>query len=508
MATFQGPRGTRDFLPDEMAVRNTVERAVRATFESYGYQQIQTPTFELYDLFAARSGEEIRESMFTFASDAGRYALRPELTAPVCRLVANGELNRFPKPYKLYYFGPCFRYCRPQQGRYREFVQTGVELMGTRDPLADAEVIAVAVRVLANLGLDHFALRVGDVGVFRSLLGEGRESQQQERQNHIIADIDRLMHLGEKCQALVGRESLAVEDRSYVEAVRGGLARLQAEVGYTGPHAVTPEPATDDKLRQWLRDLPAAAEETYQAAWVHHRLLPADAAALLVKVARMRGPAVEVIREARALLAGTQAMQPLDDLEKVCDWLGTLGVAGVEAVLGMARNLDFYTGMVFEVDAPQLGAHRQVCGGGRYDRLVEEFGGPPTPATGFAFGFDRLVAAYRQGQHDQGRLPDSSPVDVLVVSLPPQRRQAALVAEQLRARGVRAGLDLRGVGLEEQVSYFWDLGASTLVTVGLPETGEDACQLQVRAPGARQFASERVVKSNALADEIHQARKG
>jgi histidyl-tRNA synthetase len=257
-----------------------------------------------------------------------------------------------------------------------------------------------------------------------------------------------------------------------------------------------------------LQQLPATAEETYQAAWVYHRLLPADAADLLVKVARMRGPADEVIREARALLAGTQALQPLDDLEKVCDWLGALGVAGVEAVLGMARNLDFYTGMVFEVDAPQLGAHRQVCGGGRYDRLVEEFDGPPTPATGFAFGFDRLVEAYRQAQRDQGRLPDSSPVDVLVVSPPAQRRRAAAVAEQLRAKGIRAGLDLRGVGLDEQVSYFWDLGAAGLVTIGLAETGEDSCKLQVRAPGTRQFAFERVVKLNVLADEIRQARKG
>src|SRR5438270_6487059 len=198
MATFQGPRGTRDFLPDEMAVRNQVERAVRATFESYGYQQIQTPTFELYDLFAARSGEEIRESMFTFASDAGRYALRPELTAPVCRLVANGELTRFPLPYKLYYFGPCFRYCRPQQGRYREFIQTGVELMGTRDALADAEVVAVAARALANLGIEEFNLKVGDVGVFRSLLGD--DPARQESQSRILADLDKLMNLSEKCR--------------------------------------------------------------------------------------------------------------------------------------------------------------------------------------------------------------------------------------------------------------------------------------------------------------------
>src|SRR5690606_10258411 len=88
MESFDAPRGTRDFLPDQMAVRNHVERVVKETFASYGFQQVQTPTFEQYELLAARSGEEIKESMFTFASDAGRYALRPELTSPVCRIIA------------------------------------------------------------------------------------------------------------------------------------------------------------------------------------------------------------------------------------------------------------------------------------------------------------------------------------------------------------------------------------------------------------------------------------
>src|SRR5262249_8037601 len=102
-----------------------------------------------------------------------------------------------------------------------------------------------------------------------------------------------------------------------------------------------------------------------------------------------------------------------------------------------------------------------------------------------------------------------SPVDVLVVSPPAQRRRAAAVAEQLRVKGVRAGLDLRGAGLEDQVRYFWDLGAGALVTVGLPETAEDACKLQVRAGGAKRFAAERVVKVDALANELCQAtRKG
>src|SRR6266571_1957339 len=139
MVRYQPPRGTRDFLPKDMVERNHVEKVIRSTFEAYGFQQIQTPTFEQYELLSARSGEEIKESMFTFASDAGRYALRPELTSPVCRLVASNALSGLSRPYKLYYFGPCFRYCRPQEGRYREFYQAGIELMGSQEPLADAE---------------------------------------------------------------------------------------------------------------------------------------------------------------------------------------------------------------------------------------------------------------------------------------------------------------------------------------------------------------------------------
>ncbi len=508
MRTFHGPRGTRDFLPDEMAVRNHVERAARATFESYGYQQVQTPTFEQYDLFAARSGEEIRESMFTFASDAGRYALRPELTAPVCRLVANDELARFPRPYKLYYFGPCFRYCRPQQGRYREFVQTGVELMGAGDALADAEVVAVALRVLANLGVEPSALRVGEVGVFRSLLGGERDERQQERQGHILADLDRIEHAREKCAALAAQAQWSAEDRQFVEGLRSVLGRLLAEAGYAGPHALAPAgPPSDELLRQWLADLPAAAEETYRASWVHHRLLPPEAADLLVKVARLHGPAREVLDRARELLGGTPALAALDDLAKVCGWLDVLGVRDFQVALGMARNLDFYTGTVFEVDAPVLGVPRQVCGGGRYDRLVEEFGGPATPATGFAFGFDRLVEAYRQAQRSRGKLPDVCPVDVFVASPPDGRGLSAQVADELRSAGLRVGVDLRGgAGLDEQVTYFRDLAAPVLVTVGLAELGADACKVQRRAAGTEGFASERVVKRSALADEVRGAR--
>jgi histidyl-tRNA synthetase len=498
MAKYQAPRGTRDFLPQEMAVRNHVERSVRAAFELYGFQQIQTPMFEQYELLAARSGEEIKESMFTFASDAGRYALRPELTSPVCRLVASDALRSLPYPYKLYYFGPCFRYCRPQPGRYREFYQAGVELMGSADPLADAEVIALAVRSLRQLGIQPLRLRIGDVGVLRRLLQNDSTSdpRQQERQRQIIHDLDRVMHLREKCQALAGQPGLASEDQSLIEGVTNSLAKLQEEISYTDK-ATAVTKITDnsqEQLRARLASLPDIAEATYRAAWIANGMLAAERANLLTQVARLHGPCAEVLTKARTYLKGQAALEPLDSLAKVCDWLPALGVSDFELVLGTARNLDFYTGTVFEIDTPLTGAHRQLCGGGRYDRLVEEFDGPPTPATGFAFGFDRLVEAFTSS----GQVIGAGSVDVVVISTPGQRLPAVQVAERLRSAGLRVGMDLQGErDIKDQEVYVQTSNAEFVVLV----EGSDQCKLRRRAGGAEQ-------RSNAagLAHEIAKLR--
>jgi histidyl-tRNA synthetase len=471
MVKFQAPKGTRDFLPAEMVVRNHVEKVVRAAFESYGFQAIQTPIFEQYDLLAARSGEEIKESMFTFASDAGRYALRPELTSPVCRLVASDSLTGICKPYKLYYFGPCFRYCRPQAGRYREFYQAGIELMGSRDPLADAEAIAVAVKVLNRLGISQFKLRIGDVGVFRQLLQQylAKDKRFQEQQSRVISDIDKLMNIREKCLSVASQKELSPDDEVYRNRLANELHKLQAEAYYAGPWEILPDqPPASDRLV-------SIAEATYQASWVSHGIVEEDKAAHLIAVSRIRGEYAEAMRSARDLLSGTDALQPLEDLSRVCDCLPALGVRDFELVLGMARNLDFYTGTVFEIDSPLLGAQKQMCGGGRYDKLVEEFGGPAFPATGFAFGFDRLVETFKKSGHEI----DTRAVQVLVISPPTHRQQAVELAERLRGSvsGLRVGVDLMGQDLKGQLTYRERLGAPFAVIVGEDGLGRDQCKL-------------------------------
>ncbi|MCG2825715.1 MAG: ATP phosphoribosyltransferase regulatory subunit, partial [Thermoplasmatales archaeon] len=170
---IQRPRGTRDFGPDEMFRRRQVENIMRKTCKTFGYREIATPTFESTALFTKKSGEGIVKQLYNFKDKAGRdIALRPELTAPAIRFYVN-EMQSLPKPLKLFYFGNCFRYEEPQKGRFREFYQFGVECIGGK---GEAEVIALAVKMLENTGLKNFELRVGHLGILRNILGNADSS--------------------------------------------------------------------------------------------------------------------------------------------------------------------------------------------------------------------------------------------------------------------------------------------------------------------------------------------
>ncbi|MFQ5839050.1 MAG: histidine--tRNA ligase, partial [Thermoplasmata archaeon] len=164
------PKGTRDFGPEEMARRRHLEWAFSRVAWRFGYQEVATPTFEHAELFIAKSGPGIVEEMYTFKDKGGReLALRPELTAPVIRFYIN-ELQSRPKPLKVYYLGSCYRYDEPQFGRYREFHQFGVEILGGAPLDSDVEVIATAVEAVREAGLKGFQVRVGHIGLIRDLL--------------------------------------------------------------------------------------------------------------------------------------------------------------------------------------------------------------------------------------------------------------------------------------------------------------------------------------------------
>ncbi len=378
---IQKPRGTRDFLPQEMARRRYVENRMRGVAERWGYGEIKTPTFEHIELFTLKSGEAILSEIYNFRDKGDReIALRPELTAPVVRMYVE-ELQRTAKPLKFYYFDNCFRYERPQKGRFREFFQFGVEIIGSAKAEAEAEVIALAVEMLEMAGI-RGDLHVGHLGIVRALL----KDLQPEHRSKIMRLVDK--------KDDKGLEEFLDEINAQDE-MKGKLFRL---IGLHGDNAV---------------------------------------------------------HEARELIGDIEAMSQFEAL------LSLLDVYGLEYTvdLGIARGLDYYTGMVFEIYCEGLGAQNQVCGGGSYG-LSALFGGEDTPSTGYAIGFDRVMEICEAKPEASKR--------IVVISFEDTRKEAIAIANKLREH-VSTYIDVMGRKFKDQISYANTIGASHVVIVGKNE---------------------------------------
>lgn len=326
------PRGTRDFLPQDMLKRRFVEGKLREVVTSWGYGEVKTPTFESLELFTQKSGEGILGEIYNFKDKGDRdMALRPELTAPVLRMYVN-EMQVEPKPLRLFYFDNCFRYERPQKGRFREFWQFGVEHIGSKNPEADAEVIALAYSMLSAVGVKG-DLHIGHLGIMRKLL----EDVDTETQAKVMRFIDKKEF--EALAALLGGSDgddaaggNDVNDNVSNAGYDGLYERIMALIGLNND-SVT---GVMDGVREIVGDIEAIGEFE-------------------------------------------QVMRLLDAYD-----------VPYTVNLGIARGLDYYTGAVFEMYAEGLGAQNQVCGGGSY-RLAQLFGGQDTASCGFGIGFDRIM---------------------------------------------------------------------------------------------------------------------
>ncbi len=416
------PPATRDLLPEDTTLRRRLELSFIRTAEAYGFEEIATPMFERADLFAARSGAEIKSSLLTFHCDHEEYALRPEMTAPACRLAASGALAGRPAPYKFFYVAPCFRYCRPHSGRYREFTQAGLECIGESGPGVDAEVIAAACRFLRSVGIEDFSLKIGTVGIFRELLPEGLNTDERAA---VIGHLDRLISIDERCAILAATGSRGLFDQ--LKTDRSDFAAMQARTDYSGAYTIEDHPTSTP---QELADrFPREAAVTLRRVWNVEGYLSEKTADLLIRVSRIRGAREEVAAQAAEVLQGSGAGGSLDNLLAVCRLLEAYGAVGGQVVLGIARGLTFYTGVVFEISANG----RKYCGGGRYDNLIELFGGERIPSTGCAFRFDALfdVAAAEDVQPQPGVVLEPVAETDLAKTLS--------LAEGLRDRGLRVG---------------------------------------------------------------------
>ena len=377
-------RGFRDLLGEEARKYRHVVNTIREILERYNFEEIILPTVEYTKLFTRSIGEAtdiVEKEMFTFQDKGGRdIALRPEGTAGVVRAYIENKLYADGTYKKLYYEGSMFRHERPQKGRYREFHQVGAEVLGTSNPLADAEIIKISDEILKKLKIPA-RIEINSLGC--------KECRPKYREALIEYLKQHREELCEDCQRRLERNPLRVLDCK----VEG--CQLVA------------------------RNAPKITDYLCEECKTHH--------------------------------------------QKVKEYLSALGVEFVENPY-LVRGLDYYSKTVFECVSEELG--KTVIAGGRYDYLVEELGGPPTPALGFAAGVERLMLL----------LKEVPPREKLVLVIPfggdREKVEALKVANFLRTHGVRTEVSYREGKIRKQFEFANKIGADYTIVVGENELKE------------------------------------
>ncbi len=386
---MQAPRGMKDILPDgvephfDSGLWDRILAASARTLDGYGYRRVWLPKVEETNLFARGIGEEtdiVGKEMFTFERSGDSLTLRPEGTAGAARAYVEHNLHKTAPVQRWWYFGPMFRAERPQADRYRQFYQVGAELFGVASPLADAELLSMAWRWCAALGIE-VAVGINTVGD-----DESRQRYRETLRAHWRA------HAGELC----------------------ANCRRRAQ---TNPMRVLD--CKEDACSAVLDRAPDILEVLSDNARAH--------------------------------------------FERVCSLLGELGVRFARD-RRLVRGLDYYTGTVFEFVAGGLGAQNAILGGGRYDNLVAQLGGPSTAAIGFAAGVERIARVMSQ----QKVLPRGP--DLYIIPMSGAHVAAFRLADELRDQGHwRVEVDVGDGRLKKQMRRADRLRARTALVVGEDE---------------------------------------
>ena len=435
----QRPRGTRDFTPDVMSRRLAFESLLESKALSHGFKRVQTPIFETLDLFTAKSGPGVVKQLYAFQDKSDRaLTLRPELTAPVMRMVSE-EMRAYPKPLRLSYFGQCFRYEESKKGRYREFFQYGAELIGASGPLAEAEVVALAIAMLDGCGLQDYEVRIGHVGVLRDILTGLGLSQEGEPESP-IASAMRLLDKGDwnglsELFTTNGIDSSATQNLRNLSELDGGIETL-------------------DSAREILSSM---------------------------------GVSLESLDELASMLSALDALAPTPPSLKVN--------------LCVARGLDYYTGMVFEVNVAELGGEGQVLGGGSY-RLLHLFGlDDLDPSCGFGLGFDRVLLALEAQAEREGRsevVPGETPApSTLMLPFKIDTMAVLGLVKSLRDSGYNVELDLRGKNIGKSLDWASKNGFSNVIIVGPQDYENGQCSVKNLVTGDQNVVA---LDSDSIAD--------
>ncbi len=417
------PRGMRDFVPEEKRRRDFVAGRIRAIFERYGYEPIETPAVELFSVLRGKLGDEGEQLLFKIMrrgtaledlrlgkvqsvtvedfDEVVDSALRFDLTVPFSRfLAAHRDL---PRPFKRYQIAPVWRAERQQRGRFREFYQCDIDVAGSDSMIADAEIISIVVETLLDLGFEDFTTHIGH----RKLLSGLIES---------AGGLDYLKDI-----------STSIDKFDKI-----GLAGVTEEMGRRG--------------------------------------VPGDIAAKMLELISISGSTEEVLKSVEKVVAGTQTgEQGIAETRELFGNLNALGVPEKNRLLDLrlVRGLDYYTGPVFEsiVQKPAIGS---LTGGGRYDNLIKKFIGEELPAVGTSIGFERIIDVMNEFKMFP-HLPGATEVLVTIFN-DSTRNDSLALAGELRRAGIRCETPLKRVkGLKKQITYARDKKIPILAILGPDE---------------------------------------
>lgn len=397
----KAPKGTVDIIPGESEKWSLVEAVMTDEAELNGFSEIRTPVFEHTELFLRSVGDTtdvVEKQMYTFEDKGGRsITLRPEGTAGAVRAMLENGLYNGGYPVKLYYKTSCYRYEKPQAGRLRELHQFGVEMFGTAEPAADAQVIAMAMSIFNRLGLaDDIEVSINSIGCPTC-----RAEYRKALRTYFEGYKDQLC---ETCNSRLERNPMRILDCK---------SPVCGEIAKGAP-----------KITDYLCD---------------------DCRAHFEKV--------------QTLLKSINIPFSIDP--------------------GLVRGLDYYTRTVFEFPSKRFGF--ALGGGGRYDGLVEEVGGKPTPALGFGLGLDRILMAMNEMGADFG---NDSKCEVYIASLGEAAQMKAFqLTEKMHSCGIAADCDLCARGLKAQMKYADKIDAKYSMVIGDDELAAGKAKVKNMSTG-------------------------
>lgn len=402
----KAPKGTVDIVPGESEKWQVVEDVFKSEAALNGFQEIRTPVFEHTELFLRGVGDTtdvVEKQMYTFEDKGGRsVTLRPEGTAGAVRAMLENGLYNAGYPVKLYYLTSCYRYEKPQAGRLRELHQFGVEMFGAAEPVADAQVIAMALSAFERLGLEDVGLQLNSIGC-----PECRKEYHKALKEYFTARKDQLC---DTCLSRLERNPMRILDCKSPQC---------QEVAKGAP-----------KITDYLCE------------------------------------------DCRA------------HFQKVQEYLMALGIE-FEIDPGLVRGLDYYTRTVFEFPSKSLGF--ALGGGGRYDGLVEEVGGKPTPGLGFGLGLDRILMAL---EAQKVEFPQPVRCELYIASMGEQAQcKAFQLLNELHRCGIPADTDVCGRGLKAQMKYAGKIGAKFTMVLGDNELESGRAELKNMETGEKKTVS-------------------